>query len=156
MLMRESSLIRNYFITTPSETGFFSLEYIDKRIKSMLINDESAGTLCKKRFRLVIIEQGGDKMAIKVIITRKVAGGREEDLLPLLWELRSKAMEQKGYISGETLKGISDPDEFMVISTWRSLEDWNVWNSNPARREIQDKIDALLEQKTVAKAYYYG
>jgi heme-degrading monooxygenase HmoA len=95
-------------------------------------------------------------MAVKVIITRKVAGGREEDLLPLLWDLRSKAMEQKGYISGETLKGISDPDEFMVISTWRSLEDWNAWNGNPARREIQDRIDAILEQKTVAKAYYYG
>jgi heme-degrading monooxygenase HmoA len=95
-------------------------------------------------------------MAIKVIITRKVASGREKDLLPLLLELRSKAMEQKGYISGETLKGISDPDEFMVISTWASLENWNDWNSNPARKEIQDKVDAILEQKTMAKAYYYG
>jgi heme-degrading monooxygenase HmoA len=95
-------------------------------------------------------------MAIKVIITRKVTGGKEEDLFPLLGELRSKAMEQKGYISGETLKGISDPDEFMVISTWRSLEDWNTWNSNPARMEIQEKIDAILEQKTVSKAYFYG
>jgi heme-degrading monooxygenase HmoA len=95
-------------------------------------------------------------MAIKVIITRKVTGGKEEDLLPLLRELRSKAMEQRGYISGETLKGISDPDEFMVISTWRSLEDWNAWNSNPARIDIQEKIDAVLEQKTVLKTYYYG
>jgi len=95
-------------------------------------------------------------MAVKVIITRKVARDWEKELLPLLWELRSKAMKQKGYISGETLKGISDPDEFMVISTWKSPEDWNAWSSNPARREIQDKIDAILEQKTVAKAYYYG
>jgi heme-degrading monooxygenase HmoA len=95
-------------------------------------------------------------MAIKVVITRKVTGGKEEDLLPFLRELRSKAMEQKGYISGETLKGINDPDEFMVISTWRSLEDWNAWTSNPGRMEIQEKIDAILEQKTVAKAYYYG
>jgi heme-degrading monooxygenase HmoA len=95
-------------------------------------------------------------MAIKVIITRKVTSGKEEDLLPLLGELRSKAMDQKGYISGETLKGINDPDEFMVISTWRSLEDWNAWNNNPARMEIQGKIDAILEQKTAAKAYYYG
>jgi heme-degrading monooxygenase HmoA len=96
------------------------------------------------------------KMAIKVIITRKVARGREMDLHPLLMELRTKAMEQKGYISGETLKGISDPDEFMVISTWNSLENWDAWNDNPDRIEIQEKIDAILEQKTVAKAYYYG
>jgi len=95
-------------------------------------------------------------MAIKVIITRKVTKGKQKDLLPLLMELRSKAMSQKGYISGETLKGISDSDEFMVISTWNSLEDWNAWDNNPAREEIQAKIDAILEEKTVAKAYLYG
>jgi len=95
-------------------------------------------------------------MAIKVIITRKVAKGRQNDLLPLLMELRTQAMNQKGYISGETLKGISDPDEFLVISTWQSFEDWKAWEDNPARREIQVKIDAILEEKTVAKAYLYG
>ena len=95
-------------------------------------------------------------MAIKVIIMRKVAKGKQKDLLPLLLELRLKAMNQKGYISGETLKGISDPDEFMVISTWSSLEDWNVWDTNQARKEIQAKIDAILEEKTISKAYLYG
>jgi heme-degrading monooxygenase HmoA len=95
-------------------------------------------------------------MAIKVIITRKVTRGRERDLLPLLMELRTKAMNQKGYISGETLKGISDPDEFLVISTWKSSEDWKTWEDNPERRAIQSKIDAILEEKTVARAYLYG
>ena len=95
-------------------------------------------------------------MAIKVIITRKVAKGRQKDLLPLSMELRTKAINQKGYISGETLKGISDPDEFPVISTWQSFEDWKAWEDNPARGEIQGKIDAILEEKTVAKAYLYG
>lgn len=42
-------------------------------------------------------------------------------------------MKQKGYISGEILKGMSYPDEFMVISTLNGLEDWNGWNNNPAR-----------------------
>ncbi len=95
-------------------------------------------------------------MAIKVIITRKVGKGRQKDLLPLLMELRTKAINQNGYISGETLKGISDPDEFMVISTWQSFEEWKAWDDNPERGEIQAKIDAILEQKTVAKAYLYG
>ena len=95
-------------------------------------------------------------MAIKAIITRKVAKGRQRDLLPLLMELRTKAVNQKGYISGETLKGISDPDEFLVISTWRSLGDWKAWEDNPERSGIQAKIHAILEEKTVAKAYLYG
>jgi heme-degrading monooxygenase HmoA len=94
-------------------------------------------------------------MAIKVIITRKVTGVRQKDLLPLLMELRTKAMNQNGYISGETLKGISDPEEFIVISTWKSLEDWKAWENNPERKEFQGKIDALLEEKTNAKAYLY-
>ena len=95
-------------------------------------------------------------MAIKVIITRKVDRGRQRDLLPLLMELRTKAMEKGGYISGETLKGITDPDEFLVISTWNSFEDWKVWYDNPERAEIQAKIDAILKEKTEAKAYLYG
>ena len=44
----------------------------------------------------------------------------------------------------------------MVISTWKSLEDWKVWEGNPERKEIHGKIDAILEQKTIAKAYLYG
>lgn len=95
-------------------------------------------------------------MAIKVIITRKVGKGKQKDLLPLLMELRTKAINQNGYISGETLKGISDPDEFMVISTWQSFEDWKAWEDNPEREEIQAKIDAILEEKTMAKAYLHG
>ena len=95
-------------------------------------------------------------MAIKVIITRKLAQGKEKDLLPLLMELRTRAMGQGGYISGETLKGVSDPDEFLVISTWNSLEDWRAWEANPERQKIQDKIDGVLDEKTTAKAYLYG
>jgi heme-degrading monooxygenase HmoA len=95
-------------------------------------------------------------VATKVIITRKVTRGRQKDLLPLLLDLRTKAMAQRGYISGETLKGISDPDEFMVISTWNSVEDWKAWEDNPERREIQGKIDALLEEKTIARVYLHG
>ena len=95
-------------------------------------------------------------MAIKVIITRKVAKGKEKALLPLLMELRTKAMGQGGYISGETLKGVSDPDEFLVISTWNSLEDWRAWEQNPERQKLQDKIDGVLDAKTTAKAYLYG
>jgi len=95
-------------------------------------------------------------MAIKVIITRKVAAERQKDLLPLLMELRTKAMNQKGYISGETLKGITDPDEFLVISTWKSFEDWKDWEDNPEREKIQAEIDRILGEKTMAKAYFYG
>ncbi len=95
-------------------------------------------------------------MAIKVIVKRKVAEGKEAELLPLLLELRTKATSRPGYISGETLRGVEDPEDYMVIGTWQSLENWKVWESSPGRAKVQDKIDALLGEKTEYSIYFYG
>ncbi len=46
--------------------------------------------------------------------------------------------------------------EFVVVSTWKSVDDWNRWLSNKQRAEIQEKIDALLEKKTRYTTYLYG
>ena len=95
-------------------------------------------------------------MAIKVIVQRKVSKGKEAQLLPLLLELRTKATSRPGYISGETLRGIEDQEDYLVIVTWQSVENWKDWESSPARAQIQDKIDALLGEKTEYSIYYYG
>ena len=95
-------------------------------------------------------------MAVKIIIKRRVPKGTEGKLLPLLLELRSKATVQPGYISGETLRNIDDPEEYMVISTWQSADVWKAWEANPKRAELQDKIDALLKEKTQYGVYLYG
>jgi heme-degrading monooxygenase HmoA len=66
------------------------------------------------------------------------------------------ATNQPGYISGETLKRLDEADEFMVISTWHSSEDWKNWLASEDRRNIQEKIDALLGGKTEYEIYHYG
>jgi heme-degrading monooxygenase HmoA len=95
-------------------------------------------------------------MAVKIIIKRKVTKGKEGQLLPLLLELRSKATTQPGYISGETLRNVNDPEDYVVISTWQSVEAWKAWEANKGRAEIQNKIDSLLGAKTSYGVYYYG
>ena len=95
-------------------------------------------------------------MAVKIIIRRKIPKGKETQLSPLLLSLRSKAISQPGYISGETLRNVDDPGDHLVISTWKSVEDWRAWEANPGRLEIQGKIDALLGEKTSFAVYYYG
>ena len=95
-------------------------------------------------------------MAVKIIIKRRVQKGKEGQLLPLLLELRSRAIAQPGYISGETLRNVDDPEDYLVIGTWQSVEDWKAWKADKGRAEIQDKIDALLGEKTTYAAYYYG
>jgi heme-degrading monooxygenase HmoA len=95
-------------------------------------------------------------MAAKIIIRRKVPKGKKVQLLPLLLDLRSKAIAQSGYISGETLRNINDPEDYIVISTWKSVDDWKAWEASKERGEIQSRIDALLGEKTTYGIYFYG
>ena len=94
-------------------------------------------------------------MAVKIIIKRRVPGNRAEELVPHLKQLRVLAMNQEGYIGGETLKRIDDPDEFLVISTWQRIEDWKKWYQNEERSRIQKEIDALLGKETEYAIYNY-
>ncbi|MFO7461128.1 MAG: antibiotic biosynthesis monooxygenase family protein [Desulfatiglandales bacterium] len=95
-------------------------------------------------------------MAVKTIIKRRVRKGKEAQLLPLLLELRSRAITQSGYISGETLRNVDDPEDYVVIGTWQSEEDWKAWKADKGRAEIQGKIDALLGEETTYAVYYHG
>ncbi|WP_457576390.1 antibiotic biosynthesis monooxygenase family protein [Desulfomarina sp.] len=92
-------------------------------------------------------------MTVKIIIQRTVNDDNILELTMLLKKLRSLTLEQPGYISGETLNRIDNKNECMVISTWRSVEDWNEWVNNPKRREIQDQIDTLLGRETEYAMY---
>ena len=94
-------------------------------------------------------------MAVKVIIKRIVPQNKVEALKPLLQSLRNQAMQQPGYISGETFKRIDRPGESLVISTWQSMEDWGVWVISDERRSIQEQIDNLLGEKTKFEIYTY-
>ena len=95
-------------------------------------------------------------MAVKIIINRRVAKDKEAELLPLVIQLRALATVQPGYISGETLRNMDDPEESLVISTWSSVEDWKAWLSSRQRAEVQEKIDSLLDVVTEYRAYLYG
>ena len=95
-------------------------------------------------------------MAVKIFIRRVIAEERINDLLPLFRHLRSLANNQPGYISGETLKKIDSPGEYLVISTWQSLDDWRKWVVSRERIEVQNEIDARLDEDTVYEIYQYG
>lgn len=95
-------------------------------------------------------------MAIKVIIERETIPGNELLLNKLLMELRAKAMVVKGYISGETLHSLENPNTYIVISTWETVEAWKAWAENEERKKIQAQIDALLRTPAVHRVYAYG
>lgn len=92
-------------------------------------------------------------MAVKIFIKRKMAESHVVELTELLKKLRALTLDQPGYISGETLRRIDQPGESMVISTWRSVKDWNSWVNNEKRMAIQNKIDQLLGEETEYSIY---
>jgi heme-degrading monooxygenase HmoA len=95
-------------------------------------------------------------MAVRVFITRKVVPGNELALADLLTRLRGLALKAKGYISGETLHALDDVNEYLVIGTWSSLEDWRAWEANPERLEVQARIDRLLVAPSEHRVMLYG
>jgi heme-degrading monooxygenase HmoA len=82
------------------------------------------------------------------MIKRKWQVDKPEELLPLLAALRATAREQPGFISGETLRSLDDPEDFLVISTWETADDWKKWMQNKKRRDLQGKVDSLIGEKT--------
>ncbi len=77
-------------------------------------------------------------------MTRHVIPGRAYKLYELLVELRSKALDRPGYISGETLVLASDPGAHMVVSNCSSLREWRDREFHTERLELIEKINALL------------
>ena len=95
-------------------------------------------------------------MAVRIIIDRKVKKGKESDFSKFLRELRSKAIPSKGYISGETLRALNDPQNYIVITTWQSVDDWKKWEKDPERKKIQTKIEKLMARPSKTKIYVHA
>lgn len=87
-------------------------------------------------------------MAVKIFIKRRGVDKNIIELTVLLKKMRSLTLNQPGYIYGETLRRVDQPDECVVVSTWRSLDDWNNWFANDERKSIQSEIDLLLGNET--------
>lgn len=95
-------------------------------------------------------------MAVRVLIRRIVPRNQAKDMIPLFRQMRALAINQEGYISGETLRNLEDPEEYLVISTWNSANDWKKWLANNERKDIQTKVDLLLGGETEYKIFHYG
>ena len=58
---------------------------------------------------------------IKVLLERSIKGKNVKEITRLLRMMRVLAMQQPGYISGETLHAVDDPNHYLVISSWESM-----------------------------------
>lgn len=93
---------------------------------------------------------------IRVIIEHQVKGTKDiESVIETIRELRNEAMKRPGYLTGETLANTEDDCNILVISTWRSLEDWKEWDTSELRTKITQKIKALLVKPYTVRSFQY-
>ena len=95
-------------------------------------------------------------MAVKVFIKRYVKKGKTEAALNLLNEIRSNALQQPGYISGETLVNHYDSCNLMVVSTWQSIDDWIRWQESDERSSKEDRLEGLQKEPANFEIYDLG
>ena len=80
-------------------------------------------------------------MQARIIIKRKFVNGKKKEIVALLRELRSCALQQPGYISGETLTSREDTQTLVVIGTWQSMESWIRWKENDLRKTLEKMLE---------------
>jgi heme-degrading monooxygenase HmoA len=78
---------------------------------------------------------------IKGIIGYKVLDYKDAE--PILMQLRSHAMQYKGFVTAEFLISEEDFSVVMMISTWETMENWRTWVESKGTRELlqQDRTD---------------
>ena len=92
---------------------------------------------------------------VKVLLERSIKGKHVKEITRLLRMMRVLAMQQPGYISGETLHAVDDPNHYLVISSWDSVEHWQDWVESPERQKLQTELDAFMESPTRIRVYTY-
>ena len=90
---------------------------------------------------------------IRVMIERHCQHGKEKQLRDLMLELRSTAMRQPGYMTGETLREADNPSVFMVISTWITLEAWKAWQTSRQRLLIEEMMEPLIKESRKVRVF---
>ena len=80
---------------------------------------------------------------IRVVIERTLSREGDEEIQRAMRELRREAIQQPGYVSGETLRDTTNLYHFVILSTWRSPEEWEAWANSGRRREVEERIRAI-------------
>jgi antibiotic biosynthesis monooxygenase (ABM) superfamily enzyme len=81
---------------------------------------------------------------ITVLIERHIAPDMAETYEDFAKKIIQATVCTPGFISGESLRGLEDPDTRYIIVKMKSKEDWLEWLHSKERRELVGLLDPLL------------
>ncbi len=81
---------------------------------------------------------------IRVLIERYLADGKVSEYYQAIRQLKQKAGQMDGYLSGEMLIDPEDSRRCLVLSNWQDIESWKHWANSDKRNTAKDKIRKML------------
>ncbi|UZE94642.1 antibiotic biosynthesis monooxygenase family protein [Alkalimarinus alittae] len=82
---------------------------------------------------------------IRVIIERHIAETLETTYEQAAKNTLQQAVSADGFISGESLRNANDPNHRLILSNWRSVQDWHRWFQSDERKDVMNVLMPMLE-----------
>jgi heme-degrading monooxygenase HmoA len=95
-------------------------------------------------------------MAFRALIKRRFKEGHFNEIDNMIKLVRQGAMNQKGYISSETLWDWEDPFRVVIASTWQDKKSWATWKNSPDRMAREKDLEAYLDGNTEFELFELG
>jgi len=95
-------------------------------------------------------------MPIKVLIKRRFKEGHVNEINKVIKEIPFGAMDQEGYITAETMWDHEDPFRVVIVSNWRSGDNWNKWKNSEQRKSLEQKLEEFLDGDTEYEIFDLG
>lgn len=69
-------------------------------------------------------------------------------------EARLRAAEGcEGWIGGQILRALDEPERRVIVGVWESRADWAVWHEEPAFQETRARLEELGARSGVTRWY---
>lgn len=79
-------------------------------------------------------------MPVTVMITRELKADYVPKAFEVIVKLRSLATLEPGYISGQTMVSVRNPNRIVVMSIWENIGRWEDWQASELRNEYTAKM----------------
>ncbi|CEG37785.1 antibiotic biosynthesis monooxygenase [Plasmopara halstedii] len=82
---------------------------------------------------------------VRVLSERLMSRGFEPTVVRLMENVQKVVRSQPGLISLETLSDVNDHHKYVVLSEWKSLDDYQAWTSSEAYKHCTEQINEVLD-----------
>ncbi|CAH0484994.1 hypothetical protein KXD40_003695 [Peronospora effusa] len=82
---------------------------------------------------------------VRVLSERIMSRGFEPTVVRLMENVQKVVRAQPGLISLESLSDVNNHHKYVMLSEWKSLQDYNAWTSSEAYKQCTDQINEVLD-----------